>query len=166
MSKYLFKISVLIFSLVLVSACGFHLRESFQLPVEFTPVALDAPREYREFGSILEEEMQRASIPLAANSDVAALFVRLSKVSEKEELLTASATGSPLERKLILRAKVYWENSEGKDVIMPEDFIVQRTFVYDDTAVLAKRREAESLMRELERELSRRVILRMRQLAK
>lgn len=166
MQKILSLTLVSLFTLSMLTACGFHLRESYQLPTEFTPVSLDVPREYREFGFILDEEMQRSSIPLVSASQAPSLLVRLSNVSETEELLTASATGSPLERKVILKAKVYWENAQGVDVLPSEEFSLQRTFVYDDTAVLAKRREADSLMRELERELSRRIILRMRQLSK
>lgn len=161
--KYVF---VLILLSSLISACGFHVRQAFQLPVEMTPVQLKVPRQHRSLAKILQEEMRNANIPLANANNAAALIVDLRQVSEEENLLTASAAGSPLERELSLRAKVYWENTDGEDVLEPEDFVLLRNYVYDDTAILAKRREAESLTRELERELSRRIILRMRQLAK
>ena len=150
----------------LLTACGFHIRQAFQLPVEMTPVQLKVPREYRNLAAILQEEMRNAKIPLVSSSNAAALIIDLRRVSEEENLLTASAAGSPLERELSLRARVYWENIEGENVLEPEDFVLLRNYVYDDTVVLAKSREAESLTRELERELSRRIILRMRQLAK
>lgn len=157
-------ITILITSLL--SACGFHVRQEFQLPVAMTPVYLKVPRTQRELLAIFQEEIRNAKIPLTNDPSSAALVIDLRQVVEEETLLTASATGSPLERELSLRAKVYWENAEGEDVLEPEQFVLNRTFVYDDTAVLAKRREAESLTRELERELSRRIILRMRQLEK
>jgi len=150
----------------LLLGCGFQLRQAFQLPVEMTPVQLKVPRKHRELAKILQEEMRSAKIPLATSANTAALIVDLRQVTEEENLLTASATGSPLERELSLRARVYWEGIDGENILEPEYFVLNRTFVYDDTAVLAKRREAESLTRELERELSRRIILRMRQLAK
>ena len=156
--------AILITSLLI--GCGFHVRQEFQLPVAMTPVQLKVPRKQRELEAILQEEMRNAKIPLTNNASSAALIIDFRQVVEEENLLTASATGSPLERELTLRAKVYWENSEGEDELVPEQFVLNRTFVYDDTSVLAKRREAESLTRELERELSRRVILRLRQLAK
>jgi len=150
----------------LLLGCGFQLRQAFQLPVELTPVQLKVPRKHRELAKILQEEMRSAKIPLATSANTAALIVDLRQVTEEENLLTASATGSPLERELSLRARVYWEGIDGENILEPEYFVLNRTFVYDDTTVLAKRREAESLTRELERELSRRIILRMRQLAK
>lgn len=150
----------------LLAACGFHVRQAFQLPSEMTPVQLKVPRQYRNLAAILHEEMRAAKIPLASSTNPAALIIDLRRVSEEENLLTASAAGSPLERELSLRARVYWENIEGEDVLEPENFVLLRNYVYDDTAVLAKNREAESLTRELERELSRRIILRLRQLAK
>lgn len=164
MHNFLSKVVLIFVITAFLTGCGFHLREAFLLPAEYTPVSIEAPRKYREFGSILEQEIRRANIPMANSSQNAKLLVKLSNVDEREDLLTASATGSPLERKLILRARVNWENPQGEDVIESEEFTLQRTFVYDDTAVLAKSREAQNLMRELERELSRRIILRMRQL--
>jgi len=149
----------------MMSACGFQIRQAFELPAELTPVQLKVPRQYRDLAAILQEEMRAAKIPLASASNTAALIIDLRQVSEEENLLTASAAGSPLERELSLRARVYWEDADGEYVLEPEDFVLLRNFVYDDTAILAKKREAESLTRELERELSRRIILRMRQLA-
>ncbi len=156
---------IVVLTISFLSGCGFHVRQAYQLPPEMTPVYLKVPRKHRELAAILQEEMRSAKIPLASTSNSAALIVDLRQVVEEENLLTASATGSPLERALSLRVKVYWENAKGENVITPENFVLNRTFVYDDTVVLAKRREAESLTRELERELSRRIILRMRQLA-
>jgi len=150
----------------LLSACGFHLREAFQLPDELSPVYIKVPRKQRELSKILQEEFRSAKIPLVSWSESASLIIDLRQVSEYEELLTASSTVSPLERELTLKATVYWEDSDGEYLLEPEDFILHRTYVYDETTVLAKSREADSLTRELERELSRRIILRMRQLAK
>lgn len=160
------KYAVVVLISLMLSACGFHVRTAYELPSEYTPVSIEMPRRYRDFNKTLKTEMGRAGIALATESDSPGLFVKLSSVSENEDLLTASATGSPLERELILKATVNWEDPQGVDVIKAETFRLNRTFVYDDTAVLSKRREAAALMRELERELSRRIILRMGQIGK
>ncbi|MBT8142080.1 MAG: hypothetical protein KJO88_06910 [Gammaproteobacteria bacterium] len=164
MNKFIrqFVSSVLI--AVLLAGCGFQLREAYQLPEKYSPVGIDSPRVYRDLGLILKQELERSSVILSDNTNSANLVIRLQDVSETEELLTASATGSPLERELILNATVFWEDREGTDVVDSENFTLRRTYVYDERAVLSKRREADRLMRDLERELARRIILRMRQI--
>ena len=86
--------AILITSLLV--GCGFHVRQEFQLPVAMTPVQLKVPRKQRELAAILQEEMRNAKIPLTNSSSSAALVIDLRQVVEEENLLTASATGSPL----------------------------------------------------------------------
>ena len=125
---------------------------------------------------MIVDELKLSFIQVAQPSEQVGMLIRLEDVEELNELLTASAEGTPLERELILRANVSWvdmrrdvldENSETpqvSNIIEPESFRLRRSFAYDDQAILAKEREADFLMMELERDLARRIVIRLRQL--
>jgi len=150
---------------VIFTACGYQLRQPFAIPAEYSPVQIQVPREYRELRGTLEEQLNLSFINVAEPGDQAGLLIRLEEVEQLNELLTASAEGSPLERELILRAQVRWIDATGKDVLENETFRLRRAFAYDDQAILAKEREADFLMKELERDLAQRIVIRLRQLS-
>ncbi|NNM14879.1 MAG: hypothetical protein HKO58_11180, partial [Gammaproteobacteria bacterium] len=109
MNKFIRQFISCVLLVGLLAGCGFQLRETYQLPEKYSPVGIDSPRVYRDLGLILKQELERSSVILSDNTNSANLVIRLQDVSETEELLTASATGSPLERELILNATVFWE---------------------------------------------------------
>lgn len=159
------KTALLLVTLFVMTACGYQLRQPFTLPAEYTPVQIQVPRQYRQLRATLEEQLRLSFVPVAKQGEKAGLLIRLEDVREDNELLTASAEGSPLERELILRASVRWVDAAGKEVLEKEDFRLRRAYAYDDRAILAKAREAEFLMAELERDLAQRIVIRLRQLS-
>jgi len=112
----------------------------------------------------MQEQLNLSFIDMATADQDAGMLIRLSNVEQEEQLLTASAVGNPLERELYLKATVDWLSADGKEIIESERFNLRQDFVYDDEAVLAKAREADFLMQELERELARRIVARLRNL--
>lgn len=150
---------------MVLAACGYQLRQAFSLPEQYTPVQIQVPRQYRQLRATLEEQLSLSFVEVASAGQQAGLLIRLEDVEALNELLTASAEGSPLERELILRASVKWLDANGKEIIESERFRLRRAYSYDDQSILAKEREADYLMAELERDLSQRIVIRLRQLS-
>jgi len=163
------KLFSVLLAVLLVSACGYQLRQAFILPEQYTPVQIQVPREYRQLRAAIEEQLKLSFVDVAEPGEAAGLLIRLAEVEGLNELLTASAEGTPLERELSLRASVRWVDAQGdaqgQELIEAETFRLRRAYSYDDQAILAKEREANFLMDELERDLAQRIVVRLRQLS-
>ena len=150
----------------MLTACGYQLRQSIDLPEQYKPVGIDLDRQYRDLRKAISDELEANFLEQANNNEDANLIIHFESVLQDNQLLTASAEGSPVERELVLIARVSWLDAEGKVVIPAEKFSLRRAYAYDDRAILSKEREADYLMTELEKDLAQRIVIRIRQYLK
>lgn len=154
----------LLTSVLLLSACGFHLAGSRPLPESLKSVYIDVVTPYRvseqPVETALRTLLQRRGARVRSNPDEADTIIRLTGLQERREVLSIGTDGKALEYRLLITAR--YEAFSGKTVLLPPDVLsVSRDYSFNADQVLAKEAEAERLREYIQGEMAELLVLRL-----
>jgi LPS-assembly lipoprotein len=146
---------------LLLSACGFHLRNALQLPPDLGPVRVESRDPYSALALSLEQALERAGAEVTARDaeDVAVLDI----VAERWGNTPISVDARGRAQEFTLRYAVIFElrSAEG-DVLVPQQATeLSRDYVSVPTRSIGTDSEREILARELRREMTAAVLRRI-----
>jgi len=140
------------FVLLLLSACGFHLRGVVDFPPDISTVHVQAEDRYSPFYRELVAKIRKNGVSLVDSSGSADAVIRvLSDVSDRRAL-TVSARNVPREYE-VYYIVICSVSVHGEEIVKSQRFILNRDYTYDETKVLGKANEQEELTNALAREL-------------
>ncbi len=153
-----------VFAILLVlAACGFRLQGSGPLPGQMQSTWIQwPPNASPELQRSLPRSLRSGGVNVAARPEQASAVLLVIENDYGERILSVSATNIPEE--LEVYHSVTFELRAGDEVLFPrETIIVTRDYTFDETAVLAKRREgeliADALVRDVVQQIRRRLAL-------
>ena len=146
--------------LALVAGCGFHLRGSTPLPPALAKPYLEAPDRYTPLFAALNQQLRAAGVTLAADPAQASAVIRLHLDETGRELLSVSAQNRPGEYEVYYRAEFSVTAGE-QELIARQHVELTRDYGYDETAVLAKEHEEQSLRAALADEIASLILRRL-----
>ncbi len=153
----LFKLAVALLLLVL-SACGFHLRGQYALPFASVYVATPA-------ASIVAGDIKRelANIPTKLMPSAKDADAQLSIIEDRRErqILSLSGAGRVREYELRLRVAYQLMDAAGKVLIPTSEIKLSRILSYDDSRIIAKQQEEALLFQDMERDAVGQILRRM-----
>jgi LPS-assembly lipoprotein len=146
---------------LVLAGCGFTLRGA--LPMPFRTIALVgfAPH------SPLERALQAQ---LALGVDVlpqpARAQVVLQALHDARERAVVASTAAGQVRELQLRARLRWRAStpQGRELIVPSEIALARDMSYNESAALAKEKEADQLYAAMDEDIASQVMQRLARL--
>ena len=135
-----------------VTACGFQLRGDVHYPPGMETTYIDAEDHYSPFyaelrSALLESGVQLANAPIGAGATVHVL-----KDDTGQRILSVSARNTPVEYEIYYVIRYSLEMG-GKESISPQRLALTREYTWDETAVLGKSEEADTLRRALAQDL-------------
>ncbi len=142
------------------AGCGFHLRGQTPLPPSLTRPYIDAPDRYTPLYSALASQLRAAGAKIAPDSGSASAVIRLHLDESGRELLSVSASNRPGEYE-VFYAVEYSVAAGGKELLARQQARLTRSYGYDETAVLAKEHEEQSLRVALADELAGLILRRL-----
>lgn len=148
-------------SALLLSACGFHLRGQAPVPAALQPLFLACNEPVpAQLCQILRRQLTDSGVTL---NTMAAGATQLQITQLKEELRTTAITSTAVaaEYDLRLRLRVDLISARSIPLLAGADVAASQIYRYDETNVLAKRREEDSLRQNLYRQLADQVIFRL-----
>jgi LPS-assembly lipoprotein len=156
----LFRIVLLSASLLLLSACGFHLRSAPTVPPQMSTTYIDTKDRYSAFYRKLRRELQDAGVNVVdERSSAAAVFSILSDETD-QRVLSVSARNVPREYEVYY--SVYYSVHAGTEVLLePQEQTATRDYTYDETRVLGKSREEDLLREAIVNDLVRIVLIQL-----
>lgn len=147
-------LAVLLLSIML-TACGFQLRDSYQLPPQLERVHVDAAA-FSEIRQVVIQRFELAGAEVVDDSD--ALTVRIISDALDRRALSLSRSGQVAEYELIYTLWYELISSDGT-ISAAQRIEVYRDYQDDPNFALAKTREREVLVAEM-REDAARLLLR------
>lgn len=154
--------SILLLSLLWLSACGWQLQGNHQLPAELAPVflALDDPQ------SALAQELRNAlrdnGVEVADSRAQAASVLEVLADENGHTVTSVSALNEPQQYEVYYRVEyVFTAAADARTLIPRQGARVQRTMSYDKQIALAKMREEQALSASLARELAQQILRRL-----
>ncbi len=154
------RIVVAVVGLALATSCGFHLRGQAALPAALAKPYLEAPDRYTPLYAALVRQLRAAGATPATDVAAASAVIRLHVDKTGRELLSVSATNRPGEYEVFYTVE-YSVTSAGSELLARKQATLTRSYGYDETAVLAKEREEQSLRVALADELAGLILRRL-----
>jgi LPS-assembly lipoprotein len=143
----LIKKSVILLVALLLSACGYHLRGAFELPVGMKNIFLDggsAPLQAQ-----FKKAMDLSSIPIAASAETAGIVIRIFDENSQRRVLSLASTGVANDFELGYRME--YEIVDAKDNILMarQPLEIKRDYYNDQLAIIAKESEETIIKNEM-----------------
>jgi LPS-assembly lipoprotein len=150
-------IAVMVLSL---TACGYHLRGSYQLPKELKTIYLQG--ESTELHEQFTKAMQSSSGQLLSSPEKAGIVIRFFGEKMTRRVLSLSARGRANEFELDYRIEYEFANA-GNTILMPRQPIeVKREYFNDQQDIIAKDNEEKVIRNEMYQQTVRAIINRAR----
>jgi LPS-assembly lipoprotein len=145
-------------ALVLLAACGFHLRGSASLPFDtlYVPsatggIALDLKRHIQSgTGTRVVDDPKSAEA-----------LLRFSEETRGKEILALNAAGRVREYRLIYRVGFSVADGQGGEFVPASTVTLTRDVTYDDTVALAKEAEEQLLFRDMQSDMVQQIVRRL-----
>jgi LPS-assembly lipoprotein len=146
--------------LLLLSACGFQLRDALILPPDLGPVHVTAADPYSALLQSLTQSLQRAGATIAADGDDAAT---LRILSENWATTPISVDQFARAQEFSLRYAVVFrlDRADGSALVPQQAIELSRDYVAPPVDSIGRSSEAELLARELRREMAASVLRRI-----
>lgn len=146
---------------LLVSACGFHLRNALTLPPDLGPVRVEARDPYSPLALSLQQALRRAGAEVVEGRarDVAVLDI----MSERWGNTPLSVDERGRAQEYTLRYAVFFElrGADGEVLVPQQATELSRDYVSVPTRAIGTESEREILQNELRREMSAAILRRI-----
>jgi LPS-assembly lipoprotein len=143
----------------LVSACGFKLRDSAQLPFRRLHTNLDRNSVIgAEFRSMVRVSSDTVLVDRIQDADA-----RLEVLSEsrEREIVGFTSTGRPREYQLRLRYRFRVLRGNGQDWLPATELLLYRDITATDIEIVTKQQEEELLYREMQSDVVQQLLRRL-----
>ncbi|MEZ5464660.1 MAG: LPS assembly lipoprotein LptE [Lysobacteraceae bacterium] len=147
------RLTLLVALLSLLSACGFQLRQSQELPATLSPLRIEIADPYRGLGVDLGEALQRAGLTLSENGSGQAARLRISKDVIGLAPLTIGTSGRVQEYALRYVVEISLTDKGGKVVLPRQEIELSRDYAFDTAQSLGSPGEEEVVREELSRDM-------------
>jgi LPS-assembly lipoprotein len=135
-----------------VTACGFQLRGELRYPDAMAKTYIEAEDRYSPFYAELRAALLEGGLGLSESSQGAGAVVHVLKDETGQRILSVSARNTPVEYEIYYVIRYSLEIA-GKERLPPQRLALTRDYTWDETAVLGKSEEADSLRRALAQDL-------------
>lgn len=156
----------LLLSLALVSslaACGFHLRDSLQLPPGTPALQVHSSTPYSKLVGLLERNLRAAGATVAAGGTADGETARLALLSERwgDLPLAIDAFGRAQEYRMRYAVIFVLQRPDGSDVVPQQVVELSRDYVAPPTDATGTSTEREILADELRRDMAAAILRRI-----
>ena len=142
--------SILLLAVLSLTACGFHLRGSDMKDITFSfkSLYLKVPGE-TPFVADLRNILVANKLVLAPTADQADLVLEVVSEQTLKQILSLDSSGRVQEYQLFYRVSLRAYDKTQTDWLPAEEISLSRNMTYDETQVLAKQQEEESLYKDM-----------------
>jgi len=153
---------VLVLALALVlSACGFHLRDALVLPSDLGPVRVAATDRYSPLADSLTHSIERAGAQIAAPGDETATVIDLLSERWGDTPISVDQFGRAQEYSLRYAVVFEVRKADGTKPVPRQAVELSRDYVSNPVNSIGAEGERELLAKELRREMAASIIRRL-----
>jgi LPS-assembly lipoprotein len=145
---------------LLLSACGFQLRESAQLPPEMNHTQLLIGDEYSQLARRVRIHLEQAGVKIV-NQGSATAILEIPKNEVLTEVLSIGDNARVREYRITHTVQFRLTDPQGKDIVPLQTIRQSRDISFDEQQILAVSREQEYVKEDLANTLSRLLISRL-----
>lgn len=137
---------------LLLSACGFQLRQSAPMPASFGPVAISGTDEFSTFHQVIRRNLRQLDIPLASQGSSANHRIKV-RLKSKRRVLSVGGSGKVSEYELTKTLNFNVLDAAGNEVIESQTLSASKAYTVDRNDVLGDTIEEDDVKLRLEEDL-------------
>ena len=145
---------------LLLSACGFQLRETAELPAEMQKTQLLINDEYSQLAQRVRLHLEQADVKIV-KQDQATAILEIPKNEVLTEVLSIGDNARVREYRITHTVQFRLTDMQGKDIVPLQTIRQSREISFDEQQILAVSREQEYVKEDLANTLSRLLISRL-----
>jgi LPS-assembly lipoprotein len=151
--------TLLLLSVLLLTACGFHLRGHAGLP--FNTLYLEAANLNTPFIDELRRNLEINNVRLVNTADKADVILNIASEMPEKQILSLSGSGLVNEFQIRYRVSVHAYDLKQQEWIPTEELLLQRYYTYDNNQVLAKEAEEALLYKSMRTDMVQQIVRRL-----
>ncbi len=149
--------TLLLLSVLLLTACGYQLRGHAGLP--FETLYLDAPN--TPFVAELRRNLQANKVKLVNSAAQADVILNIVSEIPEKQILTLGGSGRVNEFQLRYRVSLRAYDLKEQDWIPAEEMVMRRDYTYNDAQILAKEAEEALLYENMRTDMVQQIVRRL-----
>jgi LPS-assembly lipoprotein len=149
------------FSVVLLPACGFQLRQAPNLPFS---VMYAGFAEGSSLGQELKRSLQASGVRVISDNrqlDAAQVVLEVLQDQREKTVVGVNASGQVREFQLRIRFKFRLRSKDGKEVIPETELLQQRDISFNESGALAKEAEEAQIYRSMQSDVVQQALRRL-----
>lgn len=151
--------TLLMLTVSLLTACGFHLRGQAGMP--FETLYLDAASPGTPFIEELRRNLEANKVKLVKSAEQADVVLNIVSEIPGKQILTLGSDGRVNEFRLSYRVSLRAYDLKEQVWIPAEEIAQRRDYTYDDTRVLAKEAEETMLYQSMRSDMIQQIVRRL-----
>lgn len=151
--------TLLLMTILLLTACGFHLRGHSGMPFERLYIEVADPG--TPFIRELRRDLEDSKVIMVSTADQAEVVLNIADEISDKQILTLGGDGRVNEFRLNYRVSLRAYDLKQQDWIPAEEIAMRRDFSFDDTRILAKEAEEALLFQSMRSEMVQQIVRRL-----
>ena len=147
-------------SVLLLTACGFHLQGSVPLPPEFSSTYIQAGDRYTFFYQSLSKALRQRGVTLVKGPSSATAIIKVEADNSGQNVTAVSSRNIPLEYEAYYSVR-FSVAVNGKQVLEPAAITLTNRYEYNQTEVLGKAEEYEVLSASQAKDIARQILVQI-----
>jgi LPS-assembly lipoprotein len=146
---------------LLLSACGFHLRGLIDVPEWLDNVSIISKDGNKELVSLLKSQLEGYKVEVNPEPALAKYWLIINKVTFQQQIVSVGASTNPRQYQLILTVEFMLQTSKGQIIKTPRTVAVSRQLTVNNDRILGSNEEETVLISEMRREAVIQIINRL-----
>lgn len=146
------KLIVILLTLTL-SACGFHLRNSYNLPSELQNTYVSSPTQYNSLATHLRSQLTSSNIKLAQNPNSAKTIIRVFDINKRNSNSGIGNNQTTSSVTLSETASFDITDSKGKILLPMQQVSASRSLTVQSNEIIGNNNQEQVLFQAIERDL-------------
>lgn len=155
------RFAVLGFTLLMLNACGFHLRGDAALPEAMAVTYIQAKNPFDTLNDDFRDALEGHGARVTENRDEATAILRILGNRDEKDVLTVDIGGKVQEIQIRQTIRFDVVTPDNQPLIAKQTVTRSRDFVFNKDDILAKEREADLISTELQRDVVHMAMLRI-----
>lgn len=148
-------------TVLLVTACGFHLRGSLgPVALAFNSIYIALPTT-SELHAALKRGIESSKARVVDDPKAAQVTLTITADSQAKNILSLNTSGRVREFELVRTVGFRLHDATGQDWLPPSQFAVRRNLTFSDAEILAKEAEEAVLLRDMQNDIAQQLLRRL-----
>lgn len=152
---------MLLMPVLLLPACGFHLRGAMELPPVLEVTYIQSNKPFQGISQVLRRQLSLAGATVAEKIGEATGVIDILDERSERRILSVGSTGRATQYELFEEVRFALSDKDGNQILKPQAVSMVRALTFDENELLGKVTEAEKLQRQMRQDLARQIITRI-----